>query len=194
MAVDIDAADIAAIVLGAVLLMVVIATIIICILLKKGYIGEPDQTKIMPTMPEIHTTPESLREFSSAAIDKAKRNKGTHDSSSTDPIIYMLDDVYHPPNSRPTAENLADLKHNGTLANRTPKIHYTKGKSSKRKRKSSKHSRTLPDFRNRNESPGGTEPYPDNSVFISEKGGMKFTMYYESQSPYIDRQRMANTF
>ncbi|WAR04271.1 hypothetical protein MAR_019640 [Mya arenaria] len=90
-----QSADVAAIVLGILLLLLLAATATICFLYYKGYLGRhpEEQATVQPV----------LRRISTKAIAKARvRHLMKADS---EPIFYMDEDIYYPPNSRPLPTN-----------------------------------------------------------------------------------------
>ncbi|XP_045209604.2 uncharacterized protein LOC123561362 isoform X2 [Mercenaria mercenaria] len=190
--------DIAAILLGCFLLAFIVFTVVLCILYQKGYIGNRED-QVLPFFPDIYTTPESLRQYTDAAMENFSKGKKSP-YVEKEPIIYINDDIYHPPKSRPlptdrsTPEKYPEL----VLPAKMPRKHRANRKSSRRRR----HSEICRCYRQMTSPPSQmtspTSPsiasYPDNAVFIPEKGGMKFTMFYETRSPYADRKFMSKTF
>ncbi|XP_060557640.1 uncharacterized protein LOC132718048 [Ruditapes philippinarum] len=196
-----DDGAVAAIILGCLLLILIVMTVVLCILYQKGYIGNREE-QVLPYFPDIYTTPESLRQYTDAAMEQSFKSRKRR-YVEKEPIIYIDDDIYHPPKSRPLPTDGKTVKRNPdfVVPSKIPKSRRARRKTSHRRRYSETcHcQRSLPtslSSHRKMTSPNSLSitSYPDDAVFIPEKGGMKFTMFYETRAPYGDRKALSKTF
>ena len=118
---------------------------------------------------------------------------------------YIDDDIYHPPKSRPLPTDKSTVKRNKyfVVPSKIPRTRRVRRKTSHSRRYSETcccyrqmTSPTPKSCRCHREMTSQTSvtSYPDDAVFIPEKGGMKFTMFYETNAPYGDRKSLSKTF
>ncbi|XP_052286857.1 uncharacterized protein LOC127882329 isoform X1 [Dreissena polymorpha] len=202
---SVNRAEIAAIVLGIIFLLLIGGAVVICILFYKGYLGRDpeEQATVMPLFPDIFTTPSSLRAVSYQAILKSKKTRQSLlKNTSSEPIIYIDDDIYHPPNSRPLPTNsVPAVPYREREIN--SKVHNYRGSENRqnrsfperkrsRKQKSRRHTKIVRDIRPES-APAHvrervhSDGLDEDIIVIPDTGrSLIITTDYGAKNPYMD--------